>query len=230
MNMTYDAGAIADQILQSEYLKAVMTPGLIAVLAAALLTCFLGLKVFRIWMGLAGLVLGLAAGYGIPVYLLELDSRIGIAVGIAAGILLAVLAYKPYLVSVLLYCWITGTVTAAAFLSPKGLLWWGICLGIGLIIGLIGLKLAEPVVILMTGISGGLSAASAVGALFAVSSQTILWIIGGALAVLGIALQFVLEGQKRGKQARKKAATIRNTKSVENEIAAARSIIDDDEE
>ena len=101
MNMTYDAGAIADQILQSEYLKAVMTPGLIAVLAAALLTCFLGLKVFRIWMGLAGLVLGLAAGYGIPVYLLELDSRIGIAVGIAAGILLAGLAYKPYLVSVL---------------------------------------------------------------------------------------------------------------------------------
>ena len=228
MDMLNYAVTAAEKAMQSICLSAMGLPVLIAALVIALLTCFLGLKVFRIWMAFLGFVLGFAVGYGIPANLLAVDVRIAVGIGVAAGVLLAILLFWVYKVSVMLYCLISGTLMAASFIHPKSLLWWGLCIAIGLVIALIALKLAEPIVILLSALGGGFMAASLTGKIFGIEDTTVLLIIAGALSVLGMLVQFIMEGHKRGKRAVKTAGKIRNDKSVELEIEAARHLIDNE--
>lgn len=229
MDLINNTGSIADKFFRTGYLENAEMPVLIAALVIALLTCFLGLKVFRIWMGVLGLAVGLGAGYWLPVNLFHVDKVIGLVIGIVLGILLAVLAYKLYLASVMLYCWLMGALLAAYFIRPDSLVWWALCFAIGLAAGLIGLKFAEPIVIMITGLNGGITAAIAAAYLISFQDETLTLAAGAVLAVAGIVVQFILEGRRRGKQAVKKAETIREAKSVETEIEAARSVIFDED-
>ena len=87
-----EAAAIASQIVVA---VAVIT------LILSLLQCFFGYKMLRFWVALIGFVIGFAAGSGIIANIMEVPSKVLIVlVGITAGALLGILAFKLYVVGV----------------------------------------------------------------------------------------------------------------------------------
>ncbi len=202
----------------------------IAVIVLAALTCFFGVKIFRIWMAVIGFFAGFVIGFYIPVNALQLSIGVGLIAGLILGIVLAVVSAKIYIVSVMFASWLFSVSALLAILQPKTWLWMLVCAGIGVIPAIISLKFAEPMVIIATGLFGGITAAAKGAELLGFSEQIIVWIVGLVAACFGIMVQFILEGRKQGKKEVAAAKHIRSEKSIENEIEAARSLFSDDEE
>ena len=202
----------------------------IAVIVLAVLTCFFGVKIFRIWMALIGFLTGCVIGFYIPVNALQLSVGVGLIAGLIVGIVLAVISAKIYVISVMFASWLFSATAMVVILQPKTWLWMLVCVGIGIIPALISLKFAEPMVIIATGMFGGITVAAKGAELLGFSEQIIVWIIGLVAACFGIMVQFILEGRKQGKKEVAAAKHIRSEKSIENEIEAARSLFSDDEE
>lgn len=198
---------------------------LIVVAATGLLFCFFGLKMVRFWAA----VLGLAAGFSGGAYLASyfgLDGYIPLIIGAAAGLILAGLCAGFFLAGAFFVMWILGTAGSACILQPKDWQFMLVCAAIGLVIGLITLKFAGPVTMLVTGICGGFAAGQAIYILLPLKNQIINMAVIAVLAILGIIVQFLLESKKRKKQHLKKAEEIRNTQSVANEVDKARAMVD----
>lgn len=202
----------------------------IAVIVLAALTCFFGVKIFRIWMALIGFLTGCVIGFYIPVNALQLSVGVGLIAGLIVGIVLAVISAKIYVISVMFASWLFSATAMVVILQPKTWLWMLVCAGIGIIPALISLKFAEPMVIIATGMFGGITVAAKGAELLGFSEQIIVWIVGLVAACFGIMVQFILEGRKQGKKEVAAAKHIRSEKSIENEIEAARSLFSDDEE
>lgn len=202
----------------------------IAVIVLAVLTCFFGVKIFRIWMALIGFLTGCVIGFYIPVNALQLSVGVGLIAGLIVGIVLAVISAKLYVISVMFASWLFSATAMVVILQPKTWLWMLVCAGIGIIPALISLKFAEPMVIIATGMFGGITVAAKGAELLGFSEQIIVWIVGLVAACFGIMVQFILEGRKQGKKEVAAAKHIRSEKSIENEIEAARSLFSDDEE
>lgn len=202
----------------------------IAVIVLAALTCFFGVKIFRIWMALIGFLTGCVIGFYIPVNALQLSVGVGLIAGLIVGIVLAVISAKIYVISVMFASWLFSATAMVVILQPKTWLWMLVCAGIGIIPALISLKFAEPMVIIATGMFGGITVVAKGAELLGFSEQIIVWIVGLVAACFGIMVQFILEGRKQGKKEVAAAKHIRSEKSIENEIEAARSLFSDDEE
>lgn len=202
----------------------------IAVIVLAALTCFFGVKIFRIWMAVIGFFAGFVIGFYIPVNALQLSIGVGLIAGLILGIVLAIVSAKIYIVSVMFASWLFSVSALLGILQPKTWLWMLVCAGIGVIPAIISLKFAEPMVIIATGLFGGITAAAKGAELLGFSEQIIVWIVGLVAACFGIMVQFILEGRKQGKKEVTAAKHIRSEKSIENEIEAARSLFSDDEE
>lgn len=202
----------------------------IAVIVLAVLTCFFGVKIFRIWMALIGFLTGCVIGFYIPVNALQLSVGVGLIAGLIVGIVLAAISAKIYVISVMFASWLFSATAMVVILQPKTWLWMLVCAGIGIIPALISLKFAEPMVIIATGMFGGITVAAKGAELLGFSEQIIVWIVGLVAACFGIMVQFILEGRKQGKKEVAAAKHIRSEKSIENEIEAARSLFSDDEE
>ena len=78
----------------------------IAVIVLAVLTCFFGVKIFRIWMALIGFLTGCVIGFYIPVNALQLSVGVGLIAGLIVGIVLAVISAKIYVISVMFASWL----------------------------------------------------------------------------------------------------------------------------
>ena len=109
----------------------------ILAIVIGLLMCFFGYRLFRFWLAAAGLVLGAYAGY-------YLGTKIGADVwpivgAVAAGVLLAILAYALFKVGAVLIGAMLGALLLLAVLNVFGVdpVWW-----IGLIGAAVGAVLA----------------------------------------------------------------------------------------
>lgn len=201
------------------------------ILAAAIMAAFFGVKIFRAVMTIAGLLGGAAAGFWILTELFRQQAVAGLIAGAAVGIILAVVFAKFYALSAMLGSGIMAAAAAMILVQPKGLVWILVCAGIGFIPALISLKFREPIVILTTSMAGGMGASVCIARLARMDEGTwTVYAMGLGIAVIGLIIQFVFEGRKKGRQAAATARTIRSEKSIENEIEAARLIISDDDE
>ena len=116
----------------------------------------------------------------------------------AAGIVGSVLAYQIYLVGVFFLGWMMSVAAVIAFVRslPIGdkeklvVIAAGVLLG--LIVGVLIVKFARPSIILVTGISGGISTATAAFSLLKLE-QPVLVVTGAGilLAIVGIMVQFL---------------------------------------
>lgn len=219
---------------------------LVFCIVIALLWCFFGLKLVRIWALVFGLSIGGIIGVG-AAWALGLEEMYILIAAVAVGIILGGICGLLYHVGVFLVVWIAGTAVSAGILQPQELISFLICVGIGLVCALLTLKFTEPVTIVVTGILGALNTGSLLGiltalpgtvesnsessGLVAVSSffsekRWLFFVIVVVLAVLGIVVQFVLESGKRKKMSLRKAKEIREQNSTENEVDKARALID----
>ncbi|UWP59230.1 hypothetical protein [Ruminococcus gauvreauii] len=159
----------------------------------AVLNCFLGYRLLKLWVTLVGFVIGAMIGYFATV---EYVNNIGIAIltGLLGGMLIGFLAFRVYLLGVFL---ISFVLAFSMFLRIPAdsetlmLLVLGGGLIVALAVGIAAVKFVRPAVIIITGISGGLGAAS--DFLMLMKDKEPVHVLGAGviLAVSGILVQFL---------------------------------------
>ena len=161
------------------------------------LNCFFGYKLLKVWMDVCGFIIGATGGFLIAARFLT-ERNIVFGITAAAGIVGSVLAYQIYLVGVFFLGWMMSVAAVIAFVRslPIGdkeklvVIAAGVLLG--LIVGVLIVKFARPSIILVTGISGGISTATAAFSLLKLE-QPVLVVTGAGilLAIVGIMVQFL---------------------------------------
>lgn len=199
---------------------------LLAVTILGALMCFFGLKLVRFLAAILGLLVGISGGTYLAVYF-GLEGYVPLIIGIVAGLVLAILGARIYRVGVFWVGWMLGIAGSAYIIQPKNWKFLLISVGIGLLIGLITLKLAEPVTMLITALFGGYVAGQAAYILLPFHKGSIRTALLAVFIILGIIIQFLQESKKRKKQHLRKAEEIRNIHSTANEVDRARAMMED---
>lgn len=210
--------------MEGQIKNALMIASVISIVIG-LLWCFFGLKLIRVWSAILGLAIGFGIGTGVGAAL-KLESTMLLVCGAVVGIILAILSGIFYRVGVFILAWITGSSFALVFLRPKD---WKLALAglvIGLVIALLTIRFAELIVIIITGVNGAFSAGMGIISFLPFDNQIIRIAVIAVLAVLGIAVQLLMESGKQKKKNLEKAKKIREQNSTANEVEKARALLD----
>lgn len=191
-----------------------------------LLFCFFGLKMVRIWAALFGFAVGFSGGAYLADYF-NVNDNISLIIGLVAGCILAVLGARFYLAGVFLVSWVMGIIGSAYFLRPADWAYALVCVGIGLIIALLTLKLAEPVTMVITALLGGAAAGQAIYGFLPAENEIIQIAVIAVLVILGVVTQFLMESKRRKRLHLKRAEEIRKKHSAANEVDKARAVLED---
>ena len=202
----------------------------IATVIIGLLIAFLGLKLIRVLSAIAGLAVGAGIGTAAAFGFHFSGSMIPVTILVCA-VVVAVLSVVVRKVGVffVVILYTAGIVTA--FQIPQIIVWLIVCAVISLLMAILSLIWTDPVVVVITGISGGLSAGISAAALIGMSGSV--WIgygIGAVLAIIGIWTQFMMQSRKIGKKEKVYARQMRDQVSRESEVEKARRILEEDEE
>lgn len=201
---------------------------LAASVVIGLLICFFGLKLVKVLGALMGFMLG--AGIGAAAGLaLGLTGPVFAGVVLAVGIILGVLSWFLYKLSVFLLVFIEAAGLGVGFGGLNSPVILIVALVVGLILAILAVRFLEPIVIIMTGITGGLTAganaAQLMGTLPAWAGLT----IGIVAALIGIWVQFMMHSRKIGKKERVYSKKIKEQDSMESEVEKARRLLDDED-
>lgn len=159
------------------------------------LQCFFGYKLFRAMTAIIGFVVGGAIGGVIGGIMAgEGGALLG---ALVLGVLGALLAYSLYQLGVFVICFGAGAMVGLMLATMMGstdsngtLTFMIFC---GLILGVVGIIITKPIIILSTGIGGGMSMGFALGTLIDETAGVVLGVI---LSVIGVFVQFYLEKEK----------------------------------
>lgn len=201
---------------------------LIITIAIGLIIGFFGLKLVRVWAAFMGFLLGAAAGGGIA-SAADLSEMTSVGVMLGGALLMAVLACIFYKVGIFFYMifLVTGLCVLITRMSTLPVL--GISLAFGLIIAIITVKVFDPLVIIVTSISGGLMAGSAAVSMVGLDENIIAVIaVPLVLIILCMGVQFIMRSRQLGRKQKEKADEKRQQISRETEVEKARMLLDDD--
>lgn len=166
----------------------------------AVLNCFLGFRLLKLWVAIVGFSIGAVIGYFATV---EYVNNIGIAIltGLLGGMLIGFLAFRVYLMGVFLISFVLSFSMILRIPADNESLMpiiLGAGLAVALIVGIVAVKFVRPAVIIITGISGGLGAASDFFTLMKDKDPVHVLGAGVLLAAAGVLVQF-LTTRKREK-------------------------------
>lgn len=160
----------------------------------ALLQCFLGYRLLKVWIAVMGFAVGFVIGFTAVTLLTQGNVQISVIAGIVVGILLALLAFKLYLFGVFLLCGASAfaAVQALSFASDWEVM--PVVLGVAafVVVGILAVKLARSCIILVTAISGAVNVVHGLSTSVELLSdnELLLWAAVVVLAVLGAVVQF----------------------------------------
>lgn len=158
------------------------------------LECFFGYRIFRIITALVGFIVGGAIGGVLGFFAAQ---QIGALIGgLVVGILGGFLAFKLYKLGVFVICFFAGAALglvlgAAAGDQSMAFAFAGIA---GLALGVLGVLLTGPLIIISTAIGGGMSCGMSLGTIM--SNMGLGLLLGVVLSIAGILLQFYMEKKK----------------------------------
>ena len=188
-------------------------------LVVGAMQCFFGYKLFRAMTAIIGFIVGGVIGAFLGV---AMAGQSGAILGLLVlGVLGALLAYALYQLGVFIVCFGAGAMVGLMLATMMGstdsngtLTFMIFC---GLILGVVGIILTKPIIILSTGIGGGMSMGFALGTLI---DETAGLVLGVILSVIGVCVQFYLEKEK---SANGEPAADRKTSVGSSPSAAPRS-------
>ena len=226
MIQSVDLGKVFYQVINGKGTGISITPAVaIALLAAAVLLCFLGIKLVRVCAALAGLGSGFLLGLSVGgLFLAPTQAMIaGLVLGVILGGVLAWWYRGGVFVVVLLL-----TVNLLnLILHPHTPVVWICCVAAGILAAVLAEFFTAPGIILLTALHGGMMAGLILGTFESFSGSYLIYVIGVLLTALGIVVQFLLEFRHKTRQGVAKADQIREKESTANEVARARGIVDD---
>ena len=208
----------------------------IVTLIIGVLVCCLGLKLVRVLSVLAGIVIGSGLGIGVVLGLGFSGTMIPVMI-LVCTIVTAVLCGGVRKLGIFFVVLLQIIGVAAALFLPgirdltQVFLVFGIGAAAALLLAVLAVIKPEPVVVVVTGISGGLSVGNAAAALLGIGGN--IWTgygIGAAAALIGIWVQFMMQSRKIGKNEKVYAERMKGQVSRESEVEKARKILEDEEE
>lgn len=189
MNELINLYSLLDQAgLFKEIYDTYSTVFLEAALAFALLNCFFGYKLRKVWSCIFGLLLGIGTGLAAAVYL-DQPLKIALIAAGAGGLVCMMLAFLLYRIGMFFLC--IGTVIMILFQLFPMPTFSALCgfVVFGIAAGFLAVVQEHTVVICITAICGGIGSAKLISLLTDVNTVlTVLLAIG--LSVLGLVFQF----------------------------------------
>ena len=163
--------------------------------ALALLQCFSGYRLLKFWIGVIGFLAGFVLGFGISSSTIAGEAYLPAVIGLVAGIVLALVAFRLYIVGVLLYCGFMAFSAVQTISVPEGQGWniLLIVLGVAAFLGagFLAAKFARPCIIAVTAVTGAFNAVNALRTLIpALGSDSMRILAGVVIAAMGMAVQF----------------------------------------
>jgi len=193
-------------------------------LVMGLLYCLAGYRVLKILALLTGFFGALVGGIAVG-NLLGLSGEVSLGIGAAVGLILGILAFRIRLLGVFILCWSQMALAMFWIVNSSSLIWVAVCAGVGLVAAVLSLKWEESLVIFTTALHGALLIGVSLVELIGLRPYFIVYIIAGVCTILGMSVQTMAEGKRRGKQAVARAEDIKAEESVEVEVEAARAIL-----
>lgn len=204
-----------------------MTVLIITVIIGLLIGLF-GLKLARVWAAFVGFLIGTAAGGGI-VQVAGLSGMASVGVLLGTAVLFAILACVFYKIGIFFFVIFIVTGLCAFITQTTSLPVLGISLVLGIVAAVVSVKLFDPVVIIVTAISGGVSAGNAIVTMIGMEDSAAAVIaLPLVLAILCAAVQFIMRSKQLGKKQAEKADEKKQQISRESEVELARSLLEDD--
>ncbi|MDO4269302.1 MAG: hypothetical protein Q4C72_00080 [Eubacteriales bacterium] len=157
----------------------------------SLASCFFGYRMQCAAIAVVCFIVGFAVGNAVGAHF-GLNTVLGVLAGVVLGAVLAVISYNLYLAGVFIF---TAGIALLCCRLLIQTVWAGWAVGVlaGVLLGLLAVKFCRPVMIAVSGIGGGLSAAKSLLLLVPVSMvQQSNWMplaAGAVLAAIGIAFQ-----------------------------------------
>ena len=219
-----NAREIAEQIGAQPTMEGLIVTGIVG-----LLICFFGLKLIRLQAALVGFLMGALIGIGVA-WTAGISGLTFAIVVFACGAVLAALSFFLYKFGVfcVVFCVCLGMGVQIA--DPQSTLPLVIVLAIALILAIVAVIFVEPVIIICTGISGGVTAGISAAAAMGLEGIWPGYAIGAVAAILGMVVQFMMHSRKVGKKEKVYAEQVKEADSVESEVEKARMVLDDPEE
>ena len=182
---------------------------LLASLVLALMQCYFGYKLLKFWITLAGFVTGFGLGLWAGFRFLPEKEWYLYLIALGAGILLGFLAFKLYLAGVFLFC---GLLLAGAVLmvlekfALPDIVQIAAALAAFAVGGILGVKFEKPLIIVITAVSGAVSATRVLMRLVPLLTENegYALLAGMAIGGSGILLQFLMNKDEKRKRASRK--------------------------
>lgn len=154
----------------------------------ALLNCFMGYRLRKVWGCILGILAGGAAG-GAAGYYFTQDMMLALLGGLGGALLLGLMAWVFYKLGVFVMC--TGLVYFAitSLLGEPDLVQHGIALVVGVFAGTLALGYERQLVIAITALCGGVGGMHLILSLTEIDAMGAKIVLGLALAVLGAFVQ-----------------------------------------
>lgn len=183
---------IGKRIAYAEELSTKMVIVFAVLLAFGILNCVLGYRILRFWMMLFGFAIGACAGL-FAGYISGTENRILLLIAMAAGgFALGAIAFLIYRAGIFLIGAGIGMFLSIYILHPTTSFVFFLCMLIGVGLGVLALRYSRVVIIVGTGLFGGILAGVSLAKLMGMAQFP--YGIGMSLgfSVLGIAIQFAI--------------------------------------
>lgn len=162
----------------------------------SVLNCFCGYKMLKFWVAACGFMIGAVGGFFV-VSRFSADRTVVFGTAVAVGLVAGLLAYEVYLVGVFFLGWLM-TVSVVIVLErsleisdKEKLIVLAAGVVLGIVVGVLIVLFARPSIIILTGISGGISAAATVFSFLETEQPVMIVAAAGiVLAAIGIFVQF----------------------------------------
>ena len=186
-----------------EYINSVLpqaaTVSLVISFIFYLLQCLFGYKLFRISCAIVGFLIGFFAGLIISGSVFHPEGAWPAIIGVLAGILLAWLAFKLFLVGLFALVFLMVFALIRLFPFPAGNVWnvlsYVIPAVAAVLVAFLAVRFQKLVIITITAVAGGINAVAALNKLtHVIPAEPVYfyWIISAALIAVGFLVQFLM--------------------------------------
>lgn len=157
-NIMIDIGSMLFTLLYSMKDSMAIILAIGAILTA--IQCFFGYRIFRFWIGVQGFILFWIIGTAVGYLSFKGEMELYLFMGLVLGFLGALIAMELYRIGVFLQCFWTGSLIGV-LIGMIGQLEMeqtaDLAIISGIAIGIIGVILIKPLIMLSTGFSGGMT-------------------------------------------------------------------------
>ena len=204
-------------------------PALVISAVIGLIVCLFGLKLVRFLNAICGLAVGAVLGI-LAAYLIQTDLRIGLAIVAAAALILTIMSALFKKFGAFLLC-LSVALEVVGMFQMQNFTMLAVTGVAGIIIAVLTMIWFEPLVIIVTSLSGGMGLGNAVAQMVGIKNPYITLGICAAGIAIGLIVQFMMKSREIGRREARHSRQVKEEISIESEIDRARSILDlDDEE